>query len=61
MAKTRWLWCLRCSVTLSVVLTLLAGCGGSVSVGKPAKLTGAAIAKKANAQLEKQNPQMVPG
>ncbi len=62
MAKTRWLWCLGCSVTLSVLLTLLAGCGGSVSVGgKPAKLTGAAIAKKANAQLEKQNPQMVPG
>jgi hypothetical protein len=55
----RSLWC---PVVSLVVLAVVAGCGGSVSVGsKPDKLTGAVIAKKANAQLEKQNPQIVHG
>ena len=44
-----------------LVLAVVAGCGGSVSIGKPDELKGAAIAKKANAQLEKQNPQIVHG
>jgi hypothetical protein len=50
--------------TLLALLTLVvvAGCGGSVEVGsKPDKLEGATIAKKANVQLEKQNPQLEHG
>ena len=41
---------------------LVCGCGGSVEVSsKPDKLSGELVAKKANAQLEKENPQMTPG
>jgi hypothetical protein len=58
MTKVRWL---RWLVVLPAALAVVAGCEGSVSVGKPSELAGATIAKKANAQLEKQNPQLVHG
>jgi hypothetical protein len=53
--RLRWL------VALPVVVAVVTGCGASVSIGKPDELSGATIAKKANAQLEKQNPQIVHG
>jgi hypothetical protein len=47
---------------VAAVLAAVAGCGGHVSVStKPDKLTGSTIAKKANAQLEKENPKIVHG
>jgi hypothetical protein len=55
---------LRRSVLLPLLaagLLVLSACGGSVSVGKPSSLKGATIAKKANAQLEKENAQIAHG
>jgi hypothetical protein len=53
---------LRRWVGTAAVLALVAGCGGHVSISsKPSSLTGATIAKKANAQLEKENPTLVHG
>jgi hypothetical protein len=47
---------------MAAVLALVAGCGGHVSISsKPRTLTGATIAKKANAQLEKENSTLVHG
>ncbi len=43
-------------------LVLLAGCGAGAEVStKPEKLDGKTLASRANAQLEKQNPQLVHG
>ena len=59
MTQMRWL---RWLAAVPLVMAVVTGCGGSVSIGsKPDTLTGATVAKKANAQLEKQNPQMVHG
>jgi hypothetical protein len=45
-----------------VAALVVTGCGASVSVGsKPSTLKGSTIAAKANAQLEKQNPQITHG
>jgi hypothetical protein len=55
-AQLRWV------LALPLVAALVAGCGGHVSIStKPSTLTGARIAKKANAQLEKENPKIVHG
>jgi hypothetical protein len=52
---------MRCLWLLALVVALT-GCGGSVEVStKPDRLDGSTIASRANAQLEKENPSMVPG
>lgn len=49
-------------VLLVVLVVALSGCGAKVGVeSKPKELSGTTLATRANAQLEKQNPQMVPG
>jgi hypothetical protein len=53
---------LRGCLWLTAVLAVVAGCGGHVSIStKPSTLSGATIAKKANAQLEKENSKLVHG
>jgi hypothetical protein len=53
----------RALAPLLLALLVLAGCGGEVSVGtkKPTELKGTTLAKRANAQLVKQNPQLSQG
>ena len=49
-------------LSLVVLVVALSGCGVEAGVSsKPKELDGDTLASRANTQLEKQNPQMVPG
>lgn len=57
MNRSRWT-----ALLVLAVVTVVAACGAEVHVGtRPKKLEGAAIASRANTQLEKENPKLVHG